>query len=357
MLVLSNEAIEGLISMRDCLGVLEPMYRDLASGQALASPRVDNISPSAHPGGYYAFKHMGGTWPARGIQALRINSDVITHPLIAGKPRRVKAPLANGRWVGLVFLFSTQTGALLAIFPDGVVQRLRVGAANGIALKYLAREDARTLALIGTGWQAGAQLMAALAVRPFTRVQVYSPRAESRAAFVAEARAAHPQVDIAAFDSAERCVQGADVIMAGTSSLVRVIEPEWLAPGMHVSCIKAQEVDQAVLDRCGRVFVHTQSQAKQIDIILPGTPNVADDHEKGWWNAQGNRFATYPDLGMLAAGTAPGRQSAGEVTAFVNSVGMGLQFAAVGALLLEKARAAGAGEQLPDDWFSENVHP
>jgi len=149
-----------------------PEWRwDFADGKALLSPRVDNIAPNAHPDGYYAFKHMGGTWPGEGVQALRINSDVITHPSVAGKPRRVKQPLAGGRWVGLVLLFSTETGALLAMFPDGVMQRLRVGAANGIALKRLAREDAATLALIGGGWQAGAQLMAALATRRFREVR------------------------------------------------------------------------------------------------------------------------------------------------------------------------------------------
>lgn len=357
MLVLSNETIADLVPMRDCLAALESMYRDFASGRALLSPRVDNISPSAHPGAYYAFKHMGGTWPARGILALRINSDVITHPLIAGKPRRVKAPLADGRWVGLVFLFSTETGALLAIFPDGVAQRLRVGATNGLALGQLAREDAKTLAIIGAGWQAGAQLMAALAVRPFTRVQVYSPREPSRTAFVTEARAAHPGVDIVAVNSPERCVQGADVVMASTSSLVRVIEPGWLVPGMHISCIKAQEFDQAVLDRCQRVVVHTRGQAKQIDNVLPGTPNFSEEYERGWWNAEGNRFHTYADLGMLLSGAAPGRQDRGEITAFVNNVGLGLQFAALGALILARARERGVGERLPDDWFSENVHP
>src|SRR5689334_7942743 len=191
MLVLSNEEIARLLTIEDCMAALEPMYRDYAKGAALRSPRVDNIAPSPHPGGYYAFKHMGGTWPARGIQALRINSDVITHPVIAGKPRRVKQPLANGRWVGLVLLFSTETGALQAMFPDGVMQRLRVGAANGIAMKHLARGDASVLALIGSGWQAGAQLMAALAVRPFREVRVYSPRRETRDAFVAEVREQH----------------------------------------------------------------------------------------------------------------------------------------------------------------------
>src|SRR3954463_14562284 len=125
---------------------------------------------------------MGGPWPARSIQALRINSDVVTHPLIAGKPRRVKQPLApsstGGRWVGLVLLFNTETGALMAISPAGVMQRLRVGAPSGLGLKHLAREDAQRLALIGSGWQAGTQLSAALAVRKFREVRVYSPRRE-----------------------------------------------------------------------------------------------------------------------------------------------------------------------------------
>ena len=216
MRVLSNEDVDQLLTMPECIEVLEEMYRDYANGQALLVPRIDNLSPSTEAGAYYAFKQMGGAWPRRRVQALRINSDIITHPIIAGKPRRVKEPKANGRWVGLVFMFSSETGALLGIFPDGAMQRLRVGAANGIALKYLAREDARTLAIIGSGWQAGGQLMAALAARPFEQVRVYSPRSENRAAFVAEAKARHPGIEILNIDSAQECVEGADVIMAAT---------------------------------------------------------------------------------------------------------------------------------------------
>src|SRR2546421_942612 len=188
MLVLSNEEIARLLSIEECMAALEPMYRDVAAERVLFSPRVDNIVPNPHPEAYYAFKHMGGTWPAQGIQALRINSDVVTHPLVAGKARRVKQPLADGRWVGLVLLFSTESGALLAMFPDGVMQRLRVGATSGLGLKHLAREDVQRLALIGSGWQAGAQTAAALAVRKFREVRVWSPRRESREAFVAEWR-------------------------------------------------------------------------------------------------------------------------------------------------------------------------
>ncbi|HEY6863290.1 MAG TPA: ornithine cyclodeaminase family protein, partial [Burkholderiales bacterium] len=343
MLVLSNEDVERLLPMADCIAALEPMYADYANGRALLSPRVDNIAPGKLDDGYYAFKHMGGTWPARGIQALRINSDVITHPLVAGKPRRVKRPLANGRWVGLVLLFSTETGALLAMFPDGVMQRMRVGAANGIAMKHLARADATTLALIGAGWQAGAQLMAALAVRAFREVRVFSPRKDSRDAFVAEARSRHPGVEIRAVDSAQAAAAGADVIAAATSSMVRVIDPAWLKPGVHASCIKSQEVDREVFARCDRVVTHTSEQPKAEENVLAGTPNVPAESGRGWWNDGKTDLARFSDLGRIASGRLPGRARPEEITLFVNNVGMGLQFAAAGALVLERARQARAG--------------
>jgi alanine dehydrogenase len=348
MLVLSNDEVARLLSIEECMAALEPMYRDYAAQRALLSPRVDNIAPTRHAGGgYYAFKHMGGTWPAQGIQALRINSDVITHPLIAGTPRRVKVPAANGRWVGLVLLFSTETGALLAMFPDGVMQRLRVGAASGLGLRHLAREDAATLAIIGSGWQAGAQLMAARAVRRFKEIRVYSPRSETRERFASENK-------IKSAVSAEECVAGADVVLAATSSMVRVIEPEWLKPGMHLGCIKTEEIDGAVLDRCGRVFVHDRKQEKGYTNVLPGTPNAKEEHAGGWWKERRGR---YPDLGELLSGAAPGRQRADEITCFANNVGTGLQFAAAGALVLKKARENKVGQELPDDWFTEDVHP
>jgi ornithine cyclodeaminase/alanine dehydrogenase-like protein (mu-crystallin family) len=334
--------------MEDCMAALEPMYRDYLDARALLSPRLDNIMPTSHEGGYYAFKQMCGGWPAQGIQALRINSDIVTHPLIGGKPRRVKQPLAGGRWVGLVLLFSTDTGQLLAMFPDGVMQRMRVGAASGLGLKHLARENASTLALIGAGWQAGAQLMAARAVRSFREVRVYSPRRESREAFAA----GNPGVR--AVDSAEACVEGADVVLAATSSIVRVIEPKWLRPGMHVGCIKSEEIDGEVLDRCDRVFVHDRKQDRHLNNVMPGTPNVAGEREGGW---SVERKGRYPDLGELLAERAPGREHADEITCFANNLGIGLQFAAAGALVLRKAREQGVGKELPDEWFTEDVHP
>jgi alanine dehydrogenase len=357
MRILSNEDIDQLLTMPECIAVLEQMYGDYANGQALLVPRIDNLSPATEPGAYYAFKQMGGAWPRKQVQALRINSDIITHPVIAGKQRRVKAPKANGRWVGLVFMFSTETGALIGIFPDGAMQRMRVGSANGIALKHMARKDSDKLTIIGSGWQAGGQLMAAMAMLPFKQVRIFSPRAESRESFVAQSRARYPDIEIVNIDNAEEAVQGADVIMAATSSMHRVLEPSWLKPGMHVSCIKSQEVDQELLDVADKVIVHVSAQAKAYENIMPGTPNVNPEHEKGWWTKPGNRFSEYEELSQLVIGTTPGRQNASEITCFLNNVGIGLQFAAAGALVLEKAALLDIGHELPDEWFTEDVHP
>jgi alanine dehydrogenase len=357
MLILGNDEIARLLSVEECMTALEPMYRDVAEERVLFSPRVDNIAPNSHPQGYYAFKHMGGTWPREKVQALRINSDVVTHPLVAGKPRRVKAPLAPGeRWVGLVLLFSTETGQLLAMFPDGVMQRLRVGATSGLGLRHLARPDAERLALIGAGWQAGTQLSAALAVRRFREVRVWSPRRESREAFVAEARKAHA-IDIHAVDSAEACVERADVIACATSSMVPVIEPRWLKPGVHVSCIKTQEMDAGALNGCDRVVLSNRRQAKHYDNVMPHTPNVKAESARGWWNDGTVPVERFPDLADVLTERAPGRESDREITCFMNNVGTGLQFAAAGAYVLAKAQRERVGTELPDDWFTEDVHP
>ncbi|HEV8108513.1 MAG TPA: hypothetical protein VGP97_13405, partial [Burkholderiales bacterium] len=234
------------------------------------------------------------------------------------------------------------------MFPDGVMQRLRVGAASGLALKHLARENVSTLALIGTGWQAGAQLMAARAVRRFKEVRVFSPRAESREAFASQ------HENVKTLNTIEACVEGADVILAATSSMVRVIEPKWLRPGMHIGCIKLQEIDAEVLGRCSRVLVHNRQQAKQISNVMPGTLNARKENDEGWWKDPAH---SYPDLGDLLAGKAPGRREESEITCFANNVGTGLQFAAAGAAVLAKARQLKIGTELPDDWFSEDVHP
>jgi len=354
--VFSNEDIERILTMQECMEILETLYKDIAEEKALLIPRVDNLLPAVPDDAYYGFKYMGGGWPRFQMVALRVNSDIITHPEISGHARRVKMPLANGQWVGLVQLYSIETGELLAIFPDGVTQRMRVGATNGLGMKYLSRKNAVRAGLIGSGWQAGAQLMALLAARPVQEVKVFSPSQKNREVFAAEMHQ-KTGVRIVAAESLEACVQDVDILLSATSSIERVIDPEWLKPGMHVSCIKSQEVDETVFDACDHVFMHTNAQAKQMDNVLPGTPNIPDKHLGGWWKNEKKTSAGFPDLSDIVSGRAPGRTHDDDITCFVNNIGLGLQFAAMGALIMDKAKSLGFGKELPGEWFTESVHP
>jgi alanine dehydrogenase len=124
-------------------------------------------------------------------------------------------PAPGGRWSGLIILYSMTTAEPLMISPDGYISRLRVGATNALAARYLARQDASVLALLGTGWQAGGQLMAHCAVRPIEEVRVFSPNPSNRDRFCRELQ---PRVKarLVSVDSAESAVRQADIIATAT---------------------------------------------------------------------------------------------------------------------------------------------
>jgi len=117
-LILSNEDIDGLLTMADYVEILEDAYGELAAGRGVVRPRADSLAPTKMPGAVYGLKSADGIAPKFGTAAVRINSDIITYPEVGGVPRRVKVPAApNRRWVGLVLLFSTETGEPLRSSP------------------------------------------------------------------------------------------------------------------------------------------------------------------------------------------------------------------------------------------------
>src|SRR5580692_3735541 len=186
-LILSNDDVSKLLTMPDCIAVLEEAYVELAEGRGVSRTRSDSFAPTTREDALYSLKSMDGIVPEFGVGAVRINSDIVTWPKKGNNVRREKVPAAPGnRYVGLVLLFSSENGEPLAIFPDGVMQRMRVGAANGLGAKYLARQNASTVGLLGSGWQAGAQLMAACAVRPVEAIRCFSPNPQNRDTFTAQ---------------------------------------------------------------------------------------------------------------------------------------------------------------------------
>lgn len=354
--VLSNEDVARLVTMPECIETLETAYRDLADGRGTDRRRSDSFVPTARPGALYSLKSMDGIVPSLGVGAVRINSDIVHWPTRGGAARREKIPTAPGaRWVGLVLLFSVETGEPLAIFPDGVLQRMRVGATNGIAARHLARADAHEIGLIGTGWQAGGQLMAMGAVRDIRRVRCWSTTAEHVRAFAGE-WSATLGIEILPAATPEEAVRGADIVVCATSSIDHVFFARWVEPGVHLSSIKRPEIEPAAIRRADRVVIHSRNDAPT-HVVARGVELPETTAGKGWRLLEEIDFATLPTLPDLIAGRVPGREAPEQVTCFLNNIGMGFQFAAAGALLYRKAKAAGAGHELPTEWFTQDVHP
>ncbi len=355
-LVLSNDEVARLLSMPECIDGLEQAYLELHAGRAVTRRRSDCLTPTTHPDAIYGFKTMDGVVPGMGFAAVRLNSDIITWPRVDGKLRRVKVPAApNKRWVGLVLLFSTENGEPLAIMPDGVIQRMRVGATNGLGIRYMAREDARTVGILGSGWQAGTQLMAACAVRPIEMIRCYSPNPAHRVAFT-QLMSDELGVEVSAESSVESTVGDVDIVLCASNSIEPIFFERWLRPGLHVSAIKMPEIEQAALSKASRVALHIGHQRPDIvrarDLELPEQRSG-----QGWAANRDFDYDSCPKLPEMIAGEATGREDDDETTCFINDLGLGLQFAAVAGLVWRKAKAEGLGHELPTDWFTEDVHP
>ena len=355
-LILSNDDVEKLLTMPECIDVLEEAYVELAAGRGVSRTRSDCITPTTRPDAVYGLKSMDGVIPKLGIGAVRINSDIVTFPKRGNNIRREKVPAApNARYCGLVLLFSSENGEPLAIMPDGVMQRMRVGAANGLGVKYLARPDAETVGILGSGWQAGAQLMAVCAVRKIKTIRCFSPNPANREAFTAQ-MSARLGVEVVPVGQTEDAIAGADIVMCATNTLDNVFFERWVHPGIHLSSIKRPEIETKALKRADRIFLHTHD-ATPIHVTTRDLAFAEKNEQRGWAMDVDLDFQRLPTLPELIAGQVEGRKSAGEVTCFMNNLGLGYQFAAAGAVVYRKAKADGVGHELPTDWFTEDVHP
>jgi alanine dehydrogenase len=351
VIILTNEEIEPLLNMPDCIAAIEQAFRDFGHGHAVDIPRQDAIVPNSREAAIHDLKTMSGSWPAAGIAALRLNSDIVHWPTINGSRRRVKLAISqpDGRYNGAVLLFSTETGQLLCMLNDGIMQKSRVGASSAVAAKYLAPENPRALGLLGTGLQAGGQLEAMCIVRRFEEVKVYSPTPENRQAF-ADHFGRRLQINIRPVASAQEAAAGVDVLVTATNSLRPTIAPEWVKPGMHISSIRRSELPVEVFGKVDRLVVNARVGGETF--LAQGCPDVPEDSSSGVPHIEG-----VPELKDLAAGHTPGRQSNDEITCFHNYQGLGLQFAAVGSIVYREALKRKIGLVLDDRYFTQSVHP
>jgi len=365
---LSSEDIEQVLTPRLCLEALEEAFADLAEGAAatmlgreIVAARLQHAEFPQVPAGsaYYALEVQTSALPRHRVAALRLKSDVVHWPLRPTGYQRVKiAAASDNRYCGLIILFDIESGEPVALMPDGLIQRMRVGATSALGAKYLAREDARVVGMIGAGWQAGAQLVTLVEVRPVERIQVFSPTAERREAFAAEmsARLAVPVVPVG---SREEAASGADILHSATNTRgAATISREMVRPGMHVGVISVDEIGEDVLV-AANVKVTTRRPRMESSAYAIADGSAADIHEReferGWWRDDGlwDRFS---QLGDLITGRACGRRTDRDITLF-HAGGAAIQFAAVGVRILAAARRHGLGREVPTDWFLQPYRP
>lgn len=237
---------------------------------------------------------------------------------------------------GAIVLFEPEHGAAIAMMNAGHLTAVRTAAASAVATRALSRDDARVLAIVGTGEQAEHHLDAMIAVRPITEVRVAGRRAARTEAFVAEARARFPDVMFSAGTDAQAAVDGADIVCTVTSASEPVLSADWIAPGTHVNAVGASvpskiEIDPDLAVRAALFADYRPSifaQAGEL-IALIKAGRVGEDH-------------VLAEIGEVLAGSHPGRTAPDQVTLY-RSLGIAAQDLACAHYCYETARAKGLG--------------
>ncbi len=295
---LDESAVGRLLRMEEVVPAIERALADFSSGTVVQPVRT--MLPVAEHEGFL------GLMPAYTGSALGAK-------LVAFYPRNTHVPTHHAT----ILLFKPETGEPLISMDGRLITEVRTAAVSAVATDRLAKADASVLAIIGSGVQASSHLEALRLVREFREVRVWSPR---RAAAFAQEHG----VDAAA--SAEEAVRGADVVVTATTSPTPVLSGEWLSPGAHINAVGAprpdwRELDDEVLRRA-KVYVDSREAAAKEsgDIIAAGE--------------------VYAEIGEVAAGTRPGRQSDEEVTLF-KSLGLAVEDVATAELVYRKALSGG----------------
>lgn len=328
--LLTEDDVKRVLSMSDLIDTMTAALRAFSTG-AVVQP-VRSVIPV---GGEHAFL---GTMPAyvREPGAGALGAKLVT--VFAQNPARgLPSHLAS------IVLLDPETGALRAILDGRFITESRTAAVSAVSARLLAHEESTSLAIIGSGVQAGSHLEALAHVLPrLTEVRVWSPNADRRRAFVAEAQAlAAPSASscrVIAVDEAATAVNNADVIVLVTSSPTPVIEDAWVKPGAHVISVGAcrptqREMDPALTARA-RLFVDSRAAA----IVESG--DVVMGIKEGRFTAD----HIQAELGELVNG-ATGRRSPADVTIF-KSLGLAVEDVTAADLAYRRASERGIGQLL-----------
>lgn len=329
VLVLSRADVARLLPLDACMNVMEEALKALSAGRATMPLR--SVMPI--PGGTGLLGFMPGTLQTEGVFGAKITS--------------VYASNLNSEFEshqGIVALFEAEHGRPLALVDAGEVTAIRTAAVSGVATRVLARDNAHTLALIGSGSQASPHLEAMMLARPLTEVRVWSRTPEHAQAFVARESSRweqeRPDLRLRVADDVALAVSGADIVCTLTGANEPVLRGAWLTAGAHVNAVgfagpAGREIDTEAVRRA-RFFVdRLESALNEAGEFLMARAEgaVGDDHIQG-------------ELGDVLRGRIPGRQTAEEITMF-RSLGLAVEDVATAHFLYQRAQEAGLGTWAP----------
>lgn len=320
VLILNRRDIEFLLTMPKCIELMESALVSLSRGEVILPLRPVLRIPDS--------PNVFALMPAYS-KALR----AIGTKLITVYPGNHGTAVESHQ--GAVLLFDGENGSVLAMMDAASITAIRTAAVSGVATRLLARTDATTLAILGAGVQARTHIDAMLAVRPFTKIHVWSRTPVHAHAVAEDARQRHG-VDAEAAESAASAVSASDVVCTVTAAREPVLRGEWLKPGAHINAVgasipTARELDTEAVKRT-RIFVDRRESAlnEAGDILIP--------IKEGAITAD----AIVAEIGELLANASPARRGAEEITLF-KSLGLAVEDLACAHYLHGRAKADGSG--------------
>jgi ornithine cyclodeaminase/alanine dehydrogenase-like protein (mu-crystallin family) len=351
-IIITDDDVKRLLPMRDCIEAMRVAFRDFANGSAVNRPRMRYLAQHPDPGRKYLANVHVGAVPSAGIACVRAGSQII-RPAGAGNDRRLYENPQAFNW-GIVILYSIETAEPLALMHEFQLSGMRVGATTAVGVDLVARPEAATLGLFGTGKQARCALEAIAEVRPLRRVNVYSPSAEHRADF---ARAlARDGLEVVAVQDPRAVVAGADIVCCATTAMKPVFDGDWLEDGQVVVSIansdvtnKRSEVDRRTYARASAIIINDwesvidNDQTELLEPLEQGVIRKEQVHELGDLLIGKARIAAASD----------GRQRG--IVYFKNNSGLAIQFAAAGGILYRKAIAEGNNKTIPTEWLGSDL--
>ena len=308
MLVLNRSEVEELLDLDELVGALARAHEELSAGATSMPARIAAFAEAGLLGAMPAYSPSAGLG-CKLVTLFPHNTDRPTHQ-------------------AAIMLFDPANGSPIALMDGTYVTAIRTAAAAALATRILAREDAKVLAVIGTGVQARSHARTFARVRDWTEI-----RLAGRDAARCEALAA--EIGAAPCSSFEEAVRGADVVAATTHSAEPVVRAEWVKPGTHVSSVgynaPGSELDPELV-RAATIVVESRDSA--FSPPPGGAPELA-----------GADPASVAELGEVISGARTGRRTPVEITLY-KSVGVAVQDLAAAALVLAAARERGAGVEI-----------